>query len=145
MAGAWARRPYGSPTVAVIEESRHPAFNVGDQVQTWSGWQDFATSDGSDLRKLDPNEAPLSTALGPLGLNGFSAWYGMTKVHTFKPSGTLVVTGAAGSVGSIAAQLGKLRGLRVVGIAGGSAKVAYLKEELGLDDAMRVADRHSHS
>ncbi len=134
--------PMGGPTIAVVEQSRHPEFNAGDHVQTWSGWQDFAASDGSDLRKLDPDEAPLSTALGPLGLNGFSAWYGMTKVHAFKPNGTLVVTGAAGSVGSIAAQLGKLRGLRVVGIAGGPKKVAYLKEELGLDDAIdyRSAD-----
>lgn len=128
--------PMGGPTVAMVEESRNPDFAAGDHVQTWSGWQDYAVSDGSDLRKLDPEVAPLSTALGPLGLTGFSAWYGMTKVHDFKPGGTLVVTGAAGSVGSTAAQLGKLRGLRVVGVAGGAAKIAYLKDELGLDDAI---------
>ena len=128
--------PMGGPTVAVVEESRNPNFVVGDPVQTWSGWQDYAVSDGSDIRKLDPDVAPLSTALGPLGLTGFTAWYGMTKVHDFKPGGTLVVTGAAGSVGSTAAQLGKLRGLRVVGVAGGPEKVNFLKDELGLDDAI---------
>lgn len=128
--------PMGGPTVAVVEETRNPNFANGDHVQTWSGWQDYAVSDGSDLRKLDPEIAPLSTALGPLGLTGFTAWYGMTKVHDFKPGGTLVVTGAAGSVGSAAAQLAKLRGHRVVGVAGGASKVAYLKTELGLDDAV---------
>ena len=125
--------PMGGPTVAVIEESRHPGFATGNYVQSWSGWQDYAISDGSDLRKLDPDTAPLPTALGPLGLTGFTAWYGMTKVHEFKAGGTLVITGAAGSVGSMAVQLGKLRGLRVVGVAGGKDKVAYLKDALGVD------------
>ncbi|WP_260597784.1 NADP-dependent oxidoreductase [Sphingomonas endolithica] len=128
--------PMGGPTIGVVEDSRNADFAVGDNVQTWSGWQDFATSDGTDLRKLDADEAPLSTALGPLGLPGFTAWYGMTKVHAFKPGGTLVVTGAAGGVGSIAAQLGKLRGLRVVGVAGGAAKTAYLRDHLGLAEAI---------
>ncbi|WP_155947884.1 NADP-dependent oxidoreductase [Rhizobium sp. 2MFCol3.1] len=128
--------PMGGPTVAVVEKSRHPDFAAGDTIQTWSGWQDYAVSDGSDIRKLDEAVAPLSTALGPLGLTGFTAWYGMTKVHDFNPGGTLVVTGAAGAVGSTAAQLGKLRGLRVVGVAGGPAKTAYLKDVLGLDDAI---------
>ena len=128
--------PMQGPTIAVVVDSRNPAFAIGDSVQSWSGWQELAISDGSDLRKLDPGVAPLSTALGPLGLTGFTAWYGMTKVHDFKPGGTLVVTGAAGSVGSMAAQLGKLRGLRVVGVAGGPRKIAYLKSELGLDEAI---------
>lgn len=128
--------PMGGPTIAVVEASRHPGFEPGDAIQTWSGWQDYAVSNGSNVRKLDPVGAPLSTALGPLGLTGFTAWYGMTKVHDFKPGGTLVVTGAAGSVGSMAAQLGKLRGMRVVGVAGGPAKVAMLKDELGLDAAI---------
>jgi NADPH-dependent curcumin reductase CurA len=125
--------PMGGPTVAIVEASRNPDFAAGDHVQTWTGWQDYAVSDGSDLRKLDASVAPLSTALGPLGLTGFTAWYGLTRVHDFKPGGTLVVTGAAGSVGSAAAQLGKLRGLRVVGVAGGAAKTAQLKDVLGLD------------
>ncbi|WP_459614250.1 NADP-dependent oxidoreductase [Bordetella sp. 2513F-2] len=128
--------PMGGPTVAVVEESRNADFAVGDHVQSWSGWQQYAISDGTDLRKLDPAVAPLSTALGPLGLPGFTAWYGTTRVHAFKPGGTFVVTGASGSVGSMAAQLMKMRGHRVVGVAGGPAKVAYLKNQLGLDAAI---------
>ncbi|MEE2951876.1 MAG: NADP-dependent oxidoreductase [Pseudomonadota bacterium] len=128
--------PMGGPTVGEVVESRDPDFRVGDQVQSWIGWQDYGISDGSDLRKLDSAVAPLSTALGPLGLTGFTAWYGMTKVHDFKPGGTLLVTGAAGSVGSIAAQLGKMRGMRVVGVAGGEAKTAFLTDELKLDAAI---------
>ena len=128
--------PMGGPTVGEVVESRHPDFSVGDVVQSWVGWQDYAVSAGSDLRKLDPSVAPVSTALGPLGLTGFTAWYGMTKLHDFKPNGALVVTGAAGSVGSIAAQLGKQRGMRVVGVAGGLAKTAFLTDELGLDAAL---------
>ncbi|SEN43084.1 hypothetical protein SAMN05192583_2754 [Sphingomonas gellani] len=128
--------PMGGPTIAVVEGSKNPKFGVGDHVQTWTGWQDFAVSDGSDLRKLDPNAAPLSTALGPLGLTGFTAWYGLTRVHDFKPGGTLVVTGAAGSVGSMVVQLAKRRGLRVVGIAGGPEKTAWLTKTLGADEAV---------
>lgn len=128
--------PMGGPTVGVVEQSRNAAFAVGDHVQSWSGWQTHAVSDGSDLRKIDEATAPLSTALGPLGLIGFTAWYGATKVSAFKPGGTFVVTGAAGGVGSTAAQLMKLRGHRVVGVAGGAEKVAFLKRELGVDEAI---------
>jgi len=128
--------PMGGPTIAVVEESRNANFNAGDHVQTWSGWQDYTISNGSDLRKIDPNVAPLSTALGPLGLTGFTAWYGTKKVHDFKPGGTFLVTGAAGAVGSTAAQLMKAAGHRVVGVAGGPEKVAKLKNELGLDEAL---------
>lgn len=128
--------PMGGPTVAVVEDSRNPDFAVGDQVQTWTGWQDYAVSDGSDLRKLDPDNVPLSTALGPLGLPGFTAWYGLTRVHDFKPGGTLLVTGAAGSVGSMVVQLAKLRGHRVVGVAGGPDKAAWLMDVLGADAAI---------
>jgi hypothetical protein len=128
--------PMQGPTVAVVEESNSPDFAVGDIIQTWSGWQERAIADGAALRKLNPDIAPVSTALGPLGLTGFTAWYGLTKVHNFKPGGTLVITGAAGSVGSTAAQLAKLHGFRVVGVAGGAKKVAYLKNELGLDEAI---------
>lgn len=122
----------GGPTVGIVEESRDPAFQAGDHVQTWSGWQELAVVNGTDLRKIDSTDAPLSTALGPLGLTGFSAWYGMTKLHHFKPGGTLLVSGASGSVGSVAAQLGRLRGMRVVGLAGGREKASFLTEGLGL-------------
>ncbi len=124
------------PTIAVVERSNNPGFAVGEHVQTWSGWQEYAVSNGSDLRKVDPNTAPVSTALGILGHTGLTAWVGMTKFLNAKSGGTIVVTAAAGSVGSMAAQIAKLRGHRVVGIAGGAKKVGFLKNDLGLDDAL---------
>jgi len=129
-------QPMSGPTVAVVEQSNHPDFAAGDHVVAWSGWQLYGMSDGSDLRKIDPNVAALSTALSVLGHTGFTAWLGITKFMDAKPGTTLVVTAAAGAVGSLAAQLAKLRGMRVVGIAGGQDKVRYLKETLGLDDAV---------
>ncbi|MGE0217300.1 NADP-dependent oxidoreductase [Mycolicibacterium sp.] len=123
-------------TVAVVEQSNHPVFAVGDHVASMSGWQDYALSDGSDLRSIDPTAAPLSANLGVLGMTGLTAWVGLTKIIDPKPGGTLVVTAAAGAVGSAAAQIGKLRGHRVVGIAGGPAKTRHLREDLGLDAAV---------
>lgn len=129
-------QPMPGPTVAIVEESRNAGFAIGDHVVTWSGWQEHGLSDGSDLMKVEPEAAPLSTALGVLGHTGMTAWLGTTKFLDPKPGGTFVVTAAAGSVGSVAAQIAKLRGHRVVGIAGGPDKVRYLNEELGLDAAV---------
>jgi NADPH-dependent curcumin reductase CurA len=123
-------------TVAIVERSDHPAFSVGDHVASMSGWQEYAVSDGSDLRVIDPDAAPLSASLGVLGHTGLTAWVGLTKIVEPKPGGTLVVTAAAGAVGSTAAQIGKLRGQRVVGIAGGREKCRHLLEDLGLDAAV---------
>ncbi|MBN6040257.1 NADP-dependent oxidoreductase [Amycolatopsis sp. 195334CR] len=122
-------------TVAVVQESRNPAFAAGDHVAGITGWQDYAVSDGSDLRVVDPHAAPLWTNLDVLGMPGLTAWVGLTEIARPRSGGTLVVTGAAGAVGSAAAQLGKLRGLRVVGIAGGPEKVRLLLDELRLDAA----------
>lgn len=124
------------PTVAVVEASNNKHFAVGDHVVSWSGWQEYALSNGADLQKIDAGVAPLSTVLGVLGHTGLTAWVGVNKFLDPKPGGTFVVTAAAGSVGSVAAQLAKLQGHRVVGIAGGADKVRFLKEELGLDDAV---------
>lgn len=129
-------QPMSGPTVAVVEQSNNPSFAVGDHVVAWSGWQQYGLSNGTELRKIDASAAPPSTALGVLGHTGLTAWLGITKFMNPKPLSTFVVTAAAGSVGSLAAQLAKLRGHRVVGIAGGSDKVRYLKEDLGLDDAV---------
>lgn len=127
--------PMPGPTIAVVEQSSNPQFAIGDHVQTWSGWREYGISNGSDLRKVDAAAASLSTALGVLGHTGMSAWAGM-KMLDAKAGGTVVVTAAAGSVGSVAAQIAKLRGYRVVGIAGGAKKIAFLKEQLELDDAV---------
>lgn len=126
-------------TVAIVERSNNPAFAVGDHVSGFLGtlrWQDYAVSDGTDIRVVDPDVVPLTAHLGTLGVTGLTAWVGLTKVIEPKPGGTLVVTAAAGAVGSAAAQIGKLRGQRVVGIAGGYQKTRHLLEELGLDAAV---------
>ncbi|WP_382309822.1 NADP-dependent oxidoreductase [Herbiconiux sp. UC225_62] len=126
-------------TVAVVEQSNHPGFAAGDRVTGFlgtTGWQDFALSDGSDIRLVDPEAVPLTSYLGALGVTGLTAWVGLTKVLNPKPGGTLVVTAAAGAVGSAAAQIGKLRGYRVVGIAGGPEKTRHLLENLGVDAAV---------
>lgn len=126
-------------TVGVVEQSNHPAYAVGDHVSGFlgtTGWQDYAVSDGSDLRVIDPHAVPLSAHLGTLGVTGLTAWVGLTAILDPAPGGTLVVTAAAGAVGSAAAQIGKLRGHRVVGIAGGHAKTRHLIDDLGLDAAV---------
>jgi NADPH-dependent curcumin reductase CurA len=123
-------------TVAVVERSDHPGFAIGDHVASMSGWQDYAVSDGSDLRPIDPDAAPLSASLGVLGHTGLTAWVGLTRIVDPKPGGTLVVTAAAGAVGSAAAQIGRLRGHRVVGVAGGPEKCRHLRDDLGLDAAV---------
>lgn len=123
-------------TVAVVERGEHPDFPVGAHVVSLSGWQEFALSDGTGLRRIDPAAAPLSASLGVLGHTGMTAWVGLTGIITARPGGTLVVTAASGSVGSVAAQIGKLRGSRVVGVARGPEKTRYLLEELGLDGAV---------
>ena len=128
-------KPMEGPAVGVVEQSNNPDFAIGDHVVSFSGWQEHGLSDGSDLQKVDPAAAPLSAALGVLGHIGLTAWLGTTKFVTPKQGGTFVVTAAAGSVGSVAAQIAKLRGHRVVGIAGGPDKVRFLKE-LGLDEAV---------
>lgn len=128
-------QPMSGPTVAIVENSRNPNFVAGDHVVAWSGWQQYSLSNGEELRKIDSKMAPLSTALGVLGHTGLTAWLGVTKFMNPKPGSTVVVTAAAGSVGSLSAQLAKLRGHRVVGIAGGPDKVRYLKA-LGIDEAV---------
>ncbi len=123
-------------TVAIVEQSNNAAFAVGDHVSGTTGWQDYALSDGSDLQAIDPDAAPLSAYLGVLGGSGMTAWVGLTKIVDPKPDGTLLVTAAAGAVGSAVAQLGKLRGYRVVGVAGGPEKARHLLDDLGLDAAV---------
>jgi len=126
-------------TVAIVEQSNNAAFVVGEHVSGFlgtTGWQDYALSDGSDIRIIDADAVPLAAHLGVLGVTGLTAWVGLTKILDPKPGGTLVVTAAAGAVGSAAAQIGKLRGYRVVGIAGGAEKTRHLREDLGLDAAV---------
>ena len=120
--------------VAEVIESKNPDFPIGDIVANpLMGWQEYAISSGLGLRKVDPAVAPISTALGVLGMTGLTAHIGIHDVCAVEPGQTVVVSGAAGAVGSIAGQVAKIAGCRVVGIAGGRRKCDYVVEELGFD------------
>lgn len=123
-------------TVSEVAASRNPGFAVGDIVQAYAGWQDFALSDGNGLRKLDPAQAPVSTALGILGMPGMTAYTGLMNIGRPEPGETVVVAAATGPVGSMVGQIAKLKGCRAVGIAGGPEKCRYLLDELGFDAAI---------
>lgn len=127
----------GGATVAQVVESMHPEWNPGDWVLAYGGWQDYAVADGGSLsRKLDPTALPLTTALGVYGMPGFTAYAGLQEIGRPKPGETLVVAAASGPVGATVGQIAKLRGARVVGIAGGERKVAHVRDELGFDAAL---------
>jgi NADPH-dependent curcumin reductase CurA len=121
--------------VARVIESRSARFAVGDYVTAITGWQTHFLSDGRGVRKLDPAVAPVSTALGVLGMPGLTAYFGVLDVGQAKPGETVLISGAAGAVGSIAGQIAKVQGCRVVGAAGSDDKVQWLTGELGFDAA----------
>jgi NADPH-dependent curcumin reductase CurA len=123
-------------TVARVLKSRNPDFAEGEFVLSHSGWQSHAISDGVGLRKLDPDVAPLSTALGVLGMPGFTAYSGLLTIGKPKAGETVVVAAASGAVGSAVGQIARIKGARAVGIAGGAEKCAYLINELGFDAAV---------
>jgi NADPH-dependent curcumin reductase CurA len=123
-------------TVSEVVASRHPDFAVGDIVQAYGGWQDFALSNGAGLRRLDPSQAPVQAALGILGMPGMTAYTGLMNIGQPKHGETVVVAAATGPVGSTVGQIAKLKGCRAVGIAGGSEKCRYLMEVLGFDAAV---------
>ncbi|MGC8120681.1 NADP-dependent oxidoreductase [Marinobacter sp. VGCF2001] len=120
-------------TVARVESSHLDGFAVGDWVLCMNGWQDFAVSDGTGLINLGASPAHPSWALGVLGMPGFTAWAGLTKIGQPKAGETIVVAAATGPVGATVGQIGKLLGCRVVGIAGKPEKCAYAVDELGFD------------
>ena len=121
--------------VGEVVESRHADFKAGDIVSGHWGWQDYVAVDGAGVLKLDPAQAPVSTALGILGMPGMTAYFGFTEVCAPKAGETVLVSGAAGAVGSAVGQVAKILGCRVVGTAGTAEKVAYVKS-LGFDDAL---------
>jgi hypothetical protein len=121
--------------VGEVAESNHTRFTRGDIVVGMFGWQQYATSDGAGVRKVDPALAPISTALGVLGMTGLSAYFGMLEIGKPQAGETVVVSGAAGAVGSLAGQIARIKGSRVIGIAGSDEKVRWLTEELGFDAA----------
>jgi NADPH-dependent curcumin reductase CurA len=122
-------------TVGRVEQSNDPNFRVGDIVTANTGWQDYGIAKGKDLRRIDPSLAPVTTALGVLGHIGLTAYFGLIDICHPEAGETVVVSGAAGAVGSIVGQIAKIIGCRVVGIAGTDAKVRCLVDTLGFDAA----------
>src|SRR5439155_466898 len=121
-----------------VVASHHPGFREGDLVSGLFGWQDFAISDGRGfvpVTKLPPG-VPIAMCMSVLGITGLTAYFGMLEVGGVKAGENVLVSGAAGATGSVAAQIAKLRGARVVGIAGGAEKRRWLTQELGLDAAI---------
>ncbi len=123
-------------TVSRVVRSHHLGYAAGDVVLANSGWQRFALSGGQDLRKLDPAEGPVSSALSVLGMTGLTAYVGLLDIGKPAAGETVVVSSAAGAVGSVVGQIAKLRGCRVVGVAGTNEKNTYLKETLGFDESL---------
>jgi NADPH-dependent curcumin reductase CurA len=121
----------GGETVAQVLESRHPDYRPGEYVVVRNGWQQFALSSGQGVRRLDPGRAPVSTALGVLGLPGLAGYTGLIYMGEPKPGQTVLVSAATGPVGCTAGQAARLVGARAVGIAGSREKCEYAVNELG--------------
>ncbi len=122
-------------TAGEVVESRHPSFAAGDRVVGMGGWQAYSIVDGGAraIRKVDTTHVPLPAYLGPVGMPGVTAWYGLLKICEPQPGDTISVTAASGAVGSVVGQLAKARGCRAIGFAGGADKCRYVTDELGFD------------
>ena len=127
-------------TVAEVLESKHPQFAAGDIVAVRNGWQQYAVSNGVGVRKIDPSVAPVSTALGVLGMPGLTGYAGTVYLGQPLPGQTFVVSACTGPVGSTAGQVAKHMGARVVGIAGSAEKCDYAVKELGFDACVNYKD-----
>ena len=130
----------GGACVAQVENSNRAGFKPGDWVLGMGGWQDYWISDGTELSKLDPDSAQHSLYLGVLGMPGFTAYMGLLDIGQPKAGDTVVVAAATGAVGAVVGQIAKLKGCRVVGLAGSASKCRYAVEELGFDACL---DHHS--
>ena len=120
-------------TAGEVVESHNPAFAAGDQVVAYLGWQEYGVSDGTGVYKVDTRHVPLSAYLGPVGMPGVTAWYGLNKIIEPMQGETVVVSAASGAVGSVVGQLARLGGCRAIGIAGGAEKCRYVTQELQFD------------
>ncbi|EIT83656.1 zinc-binding dehydrogenase family oxidoreductase [Fictibacillus macauensis ZFHKF-1] len=129
-------KPLNGGIVAEVVESRSSELEEGDIVIGNLDWARYQVADDAALRKIDPSVAPISTNLGILGMPGLTAYFGLLDIGKPQPGETVVVSGAAGAVGSAVGQIAKIKGTRVVGIAGTDEKVNYLKNELGFDEVI---------
>lgn len=127
--------PMSGGGIARVIQTRNEHFHKGDIVLGHLPWRDYSTAAGKHLRKINPEFAPVTTALGVLGMPGMTAYFGLLDIGAPKKGETVFISGAAGAVGSVAGQIAKIKGLRVIGSAGSDEKVRYLKEELHFDEA----------
>jgi len=147
-------RPYPAPVnigqvmvggaVGKVVQSLNSQFQPGDVASGYWGWQEFAVSDGRGLQKLDTRLAPPSTALGVLGMPGMTAYFGFLDICKPKAGETVLVSGAAGAVGSLVGQIAKIKGCRAVGVAGTDDKVAWIVNELGFDAAFNYKSTENY-
>ncbi|MCY1291055.1 putative NADP-dependent oxidoreductase YfmJ [compost metagenome] len=131
--------------VGKVLASRHPEFKAGDHICGVVGVQDYFLGEPRDFQKVDPNQAPLPLYLSALGMTGMTAYFALLDVGQPKAGETVVISGAAGAVGSVAGQIARIKGCRVVGIAGGADKCRYLVEELGFDGAIDYKAENLHA
>src|SRR5271165_2621595 len=125
----------GSAVCAVVK-SNLPPYKAGDIVIAGTGWQEYSLSDGKGVQKVDPALGPISYALGVLGMPSLTAYTGLLNIGKPQPGETLVVAAASGAVGSVVGQIAKVKGCRVIGIAGGEQKCRFVKDELGFDGCL---------
>lgn len=129
-------KPIQSGLIAEVVESKNPDFKIGDCVSAMLAWKELQVSDGKGLVKVDGKAAPLSAYLGVLGMTGLTAYLGLTEIGKPKAGETVVVSGAAGAVGSVVGQVAKIFGCRVIGIAGSDEKTTMLTSKFGFDAAI---------
>lgn len=132
--------------MGVVIKSRNPAYKEGDIVQGMTGWQTHVVTEGRDYSQVPHNSGlPLEIYLGPLGMTGITAYYGLLEIGKPEKGETLLVSAAAGAVGSVVCQIGKIKGLRVVGLAGTDEKCQWLTSELGIDAAINYRSKDAYS
>ena len=123
----------GAGAVGEVVESNDPRFAPGDIAEGLLGWQEYAAAPAKALRKIDPAKDSISTALYVLGMPGLTAYFGLLEICRPQPGETVVISGAAGAVGSVVGQIAKIKRCRAIGVAGSDEKVAFIKNELGFD------------
>jgi NADPH-dependent curcumin reductase CurA len=129
-------QPIQSGLIAEVVESKNSEFTIGEHISGMLDWKEYQTSNGKGLTKVDAKAANLSAYLGVLGMTGLTAYLGLTNIGHPKTGETLVVSGAAGAVGSVVGQIGKILGCKVIGIAGTDEKIALLKSKFGFDEGI---------
>ncbi len=130
--------------VGEVVESNDPRFSIGDIVEGMLGWQDYAVAPAKSLRKIDPSLAPITTALYVLGMPGLTAYFGLLEICRPQPGETVVVSGAAGAVGSLVGQIAKIKRCRAVGIAGSDEKIRFITQELGFDGGFNYRETRDY-